>query len=126
MKIRNQLALLAAIGLIQPMALNADNLFRLTWRGKVYTSGPGGVVVRSFTEKELVQKVATDNGLDANTLVFVYRPDKHDTAVVRIADGAFVADVIQMEDQYTEVRNATATQTVRQALLYDESHTNAL
>jgi hypothetical protein len=126
MKVNRKLALVVILGLIQPIVAHADNLFRLSWRGKVYTSGPAGVVVRRCSEKDFVQKVATDNGLDPNSLVFVYRADKHDTAVVRAADGAFVADVLQMEYNYTEATNGTATQTVRQALLYDEAHTNAL
>jgi hypothetical protein len=114
------------MGLVQPLALHADDLFRLTWHGKVYTSGAGGVVIKSVSEKDFVQKVAQDNGLDPATLVFVYRPDKHDTAVVRASDGAFVADVLQMEYNFTEATNSTDTQTVRQALLYDEAHTIAL
>jgi len=117
---------LLVLSFLQTFALQADNLFRMTWHGKVYTSGPNGVVVKTFTEKDFVQKVAADNGLDASSLVFVYRADKHDTAVVRASDGAFVADVLQMEYNYTEAKNTTDTQTVRQALLYDENHQIAL
>lgn len=126
MKKFHRLVLTIAAMLISASALQADDLFRLTWHGKAYTSGPGGVVVKNVTEKDFIAKVATDNGLDAATLAFVYRADKHDTAVVRLSDGAFVADVIQMEYNYTEATNSTDTQTVRQALLYDEDHTIAL
>jgi len=107
-------------------ALQADDLFKLTWKGKAYTSGPGGVVVRQVTEKDFIAKVAQDNGLNPSTLVFVYRANKHDTAVVRVSDGGFVADVIQMEYNFTEATNSVGTQTVRQALLYDEDHQVAL
>src|SRR5436190_2646770 len=126
MKIIGKLAIMVTFGLIQTLTLQADDLFRMSWRGKVYTSGAAGVVIKRVSEKDFVQKVASDNGLDANSLVFVYRADKHDTAVVRASDGAFVADVLQMEYTYTEATNSAATQTVRQALLYDEAHTNPL
>jgi|KBSMisStaDraftv2_1062788.scaffolds.fasta_scaffold74646_2 hypothetical protein len=114
------------LNFVQTFALQADDLFRMSWHGKVYTSGPNGVVVRPFTEKDFIQKIAADNGLNPAGLIFVYRADKHDTAVVRASDGAFVADVIQMEYNYTEAKNSTDTQTVRQALLYDENHSVAL
>ena len=114
------------LNFVQTFALQADDLFRMSWHGKVYTSGPNGVVVRPFTEKDFIQKIAADNGLNPAGLIFVYRADKHDTAVVRASDGAFVADVIQMEYNYTEAKNSTDTQTVRQALLFDEYHQNPL
>ena len=126
MKIDLKMAFVAVLASILPMALSADNLFRLTWHGKVYSSGANGVIVRPFTEKEFVQKVAANNNLNPNSLMFVYRPDKHDTVVVQAANGAFVADVIKMEYQYTEATNSAATQTVRQALLYDEAHNTPL
>jgi hypothetical protein len=122
MKKTDRLILIIAMMLMPACVLRADDLFKLTWHGKAYTSGPGGVVVRPFTEKDFIAKVAQDNGLDPATLVFVYRADKHDTAVVRISDGAFVADVIQMEYNFTEATNSAGTQTVRQAVLYDEEH----
>jgi hypothetical protein len=52
--------------------------------------------------------------------------EKHDTAVVRAADGAFVADVIQMEYSFTDVSNTNQTRTVRQAFLFDEAHNGAV
>jgi len=54
-------------------------------------------VAVQFTEQDFVNKVAQDNGLDPSTLVFVYRPDRRDTVVVRASNGAFIADVIQLE-----------------------------
>jgi hypothetical protein len=102
-------------------------LFQLFWRGTYYTKNDTGhIVAVSFTEQDFVNKVAQDNGLDASTLVFVYRPDKRDTVVVRASDGAFIADVIQMEYTFTDVVNPTGAVIVRHALLFDEYHQSAL
>src|SRR4051812_2741405 len=102
---------LTALGfslLFATAAVNADDLYRLSWRATVYThDGNGQVIAHSLTEKDLIQKVATDNGLDPKSLAFVYRANKHDTAVVDAATGAFVADVYQMEYNFTEVSNST-------------------
>jgi hypothetical protein len=112
---------------MQPLLGNADDLYRLTWRGSVYTTDASGqLVTRLATEKDFIQKVANDNGLDPKSLAFVYRPNKHDTAVVDAATGAFIADVIQMEHNFTEVSNSGQTKTVRQAFLFDEAHDSAL
>src|SRR3989442_130993 len=97
MKMRTIAGLILAVGLSQPLLSQADDLFRMSWHGTVYTTGANGqVVARGFSERDFVQRVAADNGLDPRTLVFVYRPDKHDTAVVQASNGQFVADVIQM------------------------------
>ena len=126
MKIKSWLALAIAIGGIHPLCSNADDLFQLFWRGFVYTkNSTGHIVAVSITEQDFVNKVAQDNGLDPSTLVFVYRPDKRDTVVVR-SNGAFVADVIQMEYNFTDVVNPSGTSTVRHALLYDEAHDTPL
>lgn len=104
----------------------ADDLFQLTWRGTYYTTNANGrIVALPFTEQDFVNKVAQDNGLDPSKLIFVYRADKRDTAVVQ-ANGAFVADVIQMEYTWTDVNNPSGSATVRHALLYDEYHQNPL
>jgi hypothetical protein len=126
MKMKHRLALITAFGLLIP-GMNADN-FRLSWHGIAYSTDPatGRVVARSFTEKQFVQKIAQDNGLDARTLVFVYRPEQHDTVVMRTVDDGWFADIIQMEYQYTDVSSADQTRTVRQAFLFDEYHSGAL
>src|SRR5262245_53241112 len=127
MKISKMLGMAVMIGLIGPVVSNADDLFRMSWKGTVYTtSGTTKVAARKITEKDFVNKVAADNGIDPRQLVFVYRPDKHDTAVVMLTNGEFVADVIQMEYSFTEASNANQTQTVRQAFLFDENHESAL
>lgn len=116
-----------ALSLAGPLAASGDDLFRMSWRGTVYTTGPNGqVVAKSFSEKDFVKQVAADNGLDPKKLVFVYRPAKRDTAVVMASNGAFVADVIQMENNFTEVGNTNQTKIVRQTFLYDEAHESAL
>jgi hypothetical protein len=115
------------LGLAQPFMSQADDLFRMTWRATVYTTGANGqVTAKSFTEKDFLKKVASDNGLEAKKLAFVYRPNKHDTAVVMAANGAFVADVIQMQYNFTDISNTTQTKIVRQAFLNDEAHTSAI
>ena len=119
--------LAAAVTLVGAINTKADDLFQLFWRGTYYTKNDTGhIIAVSFTEQDFVNKVAQDNGLDPSTLVFVYRPDKHDTAVVRASDGSFIADVIQMEYTYTDVVNPTGAVIVRHALLFDEYHQAAL
>src|SRR5882762_1916262 len=96
-----------ALALIGPLVANGDDLFRMTWRGTSYTTGANGQVVsKSFSEKDFVQQVATNNGLDPKTLVFVYRAAKRDTAVVLATNGQFISDVIQMENNFTDITNS--------------------
>lgn len=109
------------------VASQADDLFQLFWRGTYYTKNDTGhIIAVDFTEQDFVNKVAQDNGLDPATLVFVYRPDRRDTVVVRAATGAFIADVIQMEYTFTDVVNPSGSVIVRHALLFDEYHQAAL
>src|ERR1043166_10205000 len=98
MRQANWLAFISALALIGPMNSRADDLFRLFWRGVVYTKNSSGhIAAVNFTEQDFVNKVANDNGLDPSTLIFVYRPDKRDTVVVR-QNGAFVAGGIPQEE----------------------------
>ena len=120
------LAVLVA-GMMAPALTQADDLFAMAWRGKAFSNGVNGTIVsRTITEQDFVRKVAVDNGLDPKSLIFVYRASKRDTAVVRRSDGAFIADVIQMEYSYTEVKNPSETAIVRQAFLFDENHDSAI
>ena len=115
------------LALATTFSARADDLFQLFWRGTYYTKNDSGhIIAVSFTEQDFVNKVAQDNGLDPATLVFVYRPDRRDTVVVRASTGAFIADVIQMEYTWTDVVNPTGTVVVRHALLFDEYHQAAL
>jgi hypothetical protein len=121
------LAIIAASSFLQPLSSRADDLFQMSWRGTYYKNdSTGHIIAVQFSEQDFVNMVAQDNGLDPGDLVFVYRPRKHDTAVVRAADGAFIADVIQMEYTYTDVVNPTGRIVVRHALLFDENHSAAL
>jgi len=127
MRTKQLFTIALTLGLIQPFVSQADDLFRMSWRGTVYTTGENGkVVAKAFTEKDFVNRIAVNNGLDPKTLVFVYRPQKHDTAVVVAATGQFVGDVIQMEYSYTEVSDTTQTRIVRQAFIFDEEHSGAI
>src|SRR5258707_4965165 len=126
MKIKSWLAAVIAGSLILPLSSKGDDLFQLFWRGNVYTKNSNGrIIAFSFTEQDFINKVAQDNGLDASQLFFVYRPNKRDTVVVQ-SNGKFVADVIQMEYQFTDIANPSGSAIVRQALLFDENHTAAL
>jgi hypothetical protein len=127
MKRKIFVVLAVAISLTAGINLKADDLFQLFWRGTYYTrNDTGHIIAVSFTEQDFVNKVAQDNNLDPSTLVFVYRPDKRDTVVVRASTGAFIADVIQMEYTFTDVVNPTGAVVVRHALLFDEAHQNSL
>ncbi len=46
--------------------------------------------------------------------------------VARKSDGAFIADVIQLQYTDTDVSNTDASKTVRQSFLNDEYHASAL
>jgi hypothetical protein len=126
MKIRTWLVLAAALILVSPGVLRADDLFQMFWQGTYYTTNSSGhIIARSFTEQDFVNKVAQDNNLDPAQLVFAYRPNKRDTVVAK-TNGAFVADIIQMQFTFTDVDNPNHTVTVRQALLFDEAHDAAI
>lgn len=110
----------------QTLALQAQAQYAqyvLSWRGTGYLKDQAGNIRKiRATDKDLVQVVATNNGLDPNQLALVYRVDARDTAVVWKKNGAFVADVMQVQYLYVDVSNANDTMAVRQAMLYDEAH----
>ncbi len=115
--------LLVALVAGQAGALSAQQQYVLSWRGTGYTrNAAGNITAIRATEKDFIQKVATDNGLNPNDLAFVYRVNARDTAVVRKSDGGFVADVIQLQYNYVDVPNASGTTVMRQAMLNDEAH----
>ncbi|HYG34250.1 MAG TPA: hypothetical protein VEC99_05675 [Clostridia bacterium] len=126
MKMRSLLAAIVILSILQPVVTHAEDLFLLSWRGTQYTTNVDGrIIAVPFTERDFINEVAKNNGLDPSRLRFVYRPNKRDTVVVR-ANGAFVANVIQMEFVFTDVTNPRDTVTVRHALLFDEAHWDAL
>ena len=121
MKTFNALTFAIALGLIQPLASYADDLFAISWRETVHS----GTTTRSYTEKDVVNTIAINNGLDPKDLVLVYRPNAFDTAVVNKNTGAVIADFVQLPD-ITRVGTSWVTdvtvngQTVRQAFIFDE------
>lgn len=131
LKRRTALALAIALSFILPRMVKADDLFQMFWRGTFWVTDANGNLFRgSFTEQSFVNKVARQNGLNPANLVFVYRPDKRDTAVVQ-KNGAFVADVIQIglidtNTGFFDLPNSAGTQIIRQALLFDENHSDAI
>ncbi len=122
-KFVGMLALGIGLGSLQPPTIRADVLYQLTWSGTALTANTQGQVVSyPFNQQLFVNKVAQDNKLDPSTLVFVYRPLKRDTVVVKAATGEFVADVIQLEFDYTDVGNSGSKMIAKQAFLDDEYH----
>lgn len=125
MKSRGWFFLAVAVVWIQSTNARADDLFRLFWRGTYYaTNSTGHIVAVGVSEQDFVNQVAQNNGLDASQLVFVYRPGKRDAAVVR-NNGAFVAQVFQMQVTFTDVNNPSGSVTVRHALVFDQTHQTA-
>lgn len=123
MKMRVAIALFTILAALGQSKASADDLFQMFWRGTYYKNDSSGhIIAIHFSEQDFVNEVAHNNNLNPSQLVFVYRPNKHDTAVVFASNGAFVADVIQMEFNYTDVVNPTGRVIVRHALLYDEAH----
>jgi len=126
MKTRGWFFMAVALVCFQPTNTHADDLFQLFWRGTYYTTNSTGhIIAVGFSEQDFVNQVAQNNGLDASQLLFVYRPRKRDAAVVR-SNGAFVAEVFQMQVTFTDVDNPSNTVTVRHALLFDQTHQAAV
>jgi len=126
MKMKNVFAIAVSVVLIHCLKANADDFFHLAWRGTAFsTDGSGHIVARPLNEMQFVQKVASDTGQDPSQLIFVYRPNKHDTVVANRNTG-WTADILQMEYNYTEVSNGSQTRTYRQAFLNDEYHSGSL
>jgi hypothetical protein len=128
MKMKTTLGLILAMAGMQ-FVTQADDLFALNWNGTVtYTTDTGRVISKSYTSRDAVAVIAQNNSLDAKDLVLVYRPNKLDIAVVVRSTGQLIADYLQMPSvpdhagAYTDVSNTNGTQTVRQAFLFDESH----
>ena len=100
----------------------------MSWRGTVYRSnGAGRIVALRYSEKDIIAKVAADNGItDVRSLAFVYVADEQDTEVVFAATGEYVADVFQFEYNFVEVPSADHLQAVRQSFIFNETHDQAL
>jgi hypothetical protein len=124
MKMKTVAALgLAVAALFGPLA-EARDMFQMSWKGTIhYYDSNGRAVTKSFTDRDVVQKLATDAGVDPRDYVLVYRPDALDTAVVSKSTGDAI-DFLQLPDisnpaGMTEITgNGT---TFRQAFLYDEN-----
>src|SRR5205823_5336341 len=125
MKTGNMLGLAVAVGLMQPLASSAQDMFAISWRGTAhYDDGTGRIVTKSYSDKDAVKVIADDNGLNPKDLILVYRPDAFDTAVVNKNTGEPVADYLQMPDIIrvgsTWMTDVTSNgQTVRQAYIFD-------
>jgi hypothetical protein len=118
------------MGMLSRLAAQAQeqtNQFQMSWNATGYTTNAKGkIIATNLNAQTLINKVAADNGLNPRDLVFVYRVEKRDTAVVWKTNGLFVADVYQMEYTYQDVTNETGTTDYIGSLLNDEYHTNAI
>ena len=126
MKNAKWLRLLLTVAGLHSASVHADDLFQLFWRGTYYTkNSTGHIVAVPFSEQTIINQVSRNTGIDTGNLVFVYRPNKRDAAVVR-SNGALVASIVQMQVSYTDVVNPNGTVVVRHALLGDQTHDVAL
>src|SRR5207237_10313014 len=97
MKTGNMLGLAIAIGLMQPLASSAQDMFAMSWRGTVHTDdGTGRGITKSYSDKDVVKVVADHNGLNAKDLILVYRPDAFDTSVSNKNTGEVYSDYVQL------------------------------
>ena len=112
---------------VTTQAQEQTNQFLMNWHATGYTTNARGqIIATNINQQTLINKVAYDNGLDPKDLVFVYRVEKRDTAVVWKSNGVFVSDVYQMEYTYQDITNSAGTTDFIQSLLNDEYHTNAI
>ena len=126
MKKAQWLPLMIILVALQVRNGRADDLFQLFWRGTYYTTNSTGhIIAVRFSEQDVLNQVSRNTGMDVNNLVFVYRPNKRDAAVVQ-KNGALVSSIVQMQATYTDVVNPSGTVVVRHCLLGDQSHSTAL
>jgi hypothetical protein len=118
--------LLLTLACLHTARVHADDLFQLFWRGTYYTkNSTGHIVAVAFSEQAVINQVSQTTGINAGNLVFVYRPNKRDAAVVQ-SNGALVASIVQMQATYTDIVNPSGNVVVRHALLTDQTHNVAL
>ena len=116
-----------SLGLLAAPAGYARELYLMSWKGTVYKSNGSGVVAMRYSEKDIIAKVAADNGIaDVRSLAFVYVAEDQDTEVVFADTGEHVADIFQLEIKYVEIPTADGSLTVRQAFIFNEAHEQAL
>jgi len=122
------LGVMLVFGLTQPNLSQARDLYVLSWKGTRYvTNNSGKVVAQHYSEKDIIEKCAADNGItDLKSLAYVYVANELDTEVVFAATGETVCEVFQLENSFTAVPSADGNQTVRQAFVFNEAHGQAL
>jgi hypothetical protein len=125
------LAVIASLGALgvcaDAVAQEQTNQFVMNWVATGYTvNAAGKMVVTNVSAQTFINKVALDNNLNPKELVFVYRVERGDTAVVYRSNGYFVADAYQLSEYYsTSVTNATGSVICRQTAIDDEYHNDA-
>jgi hypothetical protein len=127
MKLRTTLALIGLIA-INGLTLNARDLYRLSWKGRCYTTDANGKVVAArYSQKDIIAKCAADNGIsDTRNLALVYVANEQDIEVIDTTTGETICEILQLEVKQVEVASSDGTQVRRQAFIFNEQHAEAL
>src|SRR2546429_9927032 len=86
--------LIGALLALQTFGVSAANTghisetYVLNWNATVYaTNSAGRITATSFSSQDVVKKILSDSGIPYSSgYTLVYRPDKRDTAVIKISD----------------------------------------
>ena len=121
------------MGVFAPQITQAHDQFQLHWHSTLYyNDSSGNLIVKRFTDKDIVEIVAQKLGVSPQGLVFVYRVDAFDTAVVDRATGGgqVNVDYLQLPDvTFTNnlmIQVSSPAENVRQADIVDEYHSSAI
>src|ERR1043166_341740 len=131
-----KMAIVGALLVLQSFGMSAQTsgghiseTYVLNWNATLYYQDSSGrFQTRTWTSQDIVAKFLSDRGIPYSTAyTLVYRPDKRDTAVIKISDPApytfTPADFLQIQDNYTDFPNFNNTWTLKQASINDENHT---
>ena len=107
---------------------HARDIYLMSWKGTRYVTNPAGkVVAQHYSEKDIIAKCASDNGIsDVRSLAYVYVANELNTEVVFAATGQTVCEIFQLENSFTAVPSVDGNETVRQAFVFNEAHGQAL
>jgi len=109
----------------------ARDTFQIYWRGTAYTTNAAGSVsTRRYSEKEIVNRLSANNGLNPATQVLVYVHDEEEPAeeleVVPLSEGARTTSNVYQFLGGGVTSNSTGTATSRLRFIFDEDHSQAL
>lgn len=126
MKMKTTLQFILAASVLQTMALKAEDWFVINWSGtQYYTTDAGKVVAKSYSSRDVLNQIASNVGVSPSDLLLVYRPLRFDIAAIMKDNPAITFDYLQIPDPngaMVDMSNASGTQTVRHAFIFDEAH----